>query len=89
MDWCVRPHCAIALLVTAVGLYGVISQSVLRSTRELAVRMAIGATPRRILRTVLDDGVRMMLTGVVIGGLGAVGLWRVIQALLPLSGPST
>lgn len=72
---------AIALLLAAMGLYGVVAQSVLQRTRELAVRSALGASPASILLTVLGDGARLATLGVVVGGFGALAMLRVLQSL--------
>lgn len=70
---------AIALLLAALGLYGVVAQGVLQRTRELAVRTALGATPGAIVRLVIGDGMRVALPGALLGIAGsvaAVGLLR-------------
>lgn len=59
----------IALLLAAIGLYGVIAQTVLARTRELAVRAALGATPRGLLALVVGDGIRLAIAGVVVGAI--------------------
>jgi predicted permease len=71
-----------ALLLTCVGLYGVLSYSVARRTSELGLRMAIGATAPHILRLVLGDGMRVTLVGLLVGTGSAVGLNRLIAPLL-------
>lgn len=85
----------IALLLAAMGLYGVVAQGVLQRTRELAVRSALGATPFGILATVLGDGMRLAAIGGVVGMVGAVAALRVLRSqftgvesvdLLPASG---
>jgi predicted permease len=72
---------AIALLLSAIGLYGIVAQSVLQRTRELAVRSALGATPGGILVTVLGDGMRLAAIGGVVGLAGSVGAQRVLRSL--------
>jgi predicted permease len=63
---------AIALLLAALGLYGVVSQGVLQRTRELAVRTALGATPAGIVRLVIGDGMRVILPGILFGLAGSI-----------------
>jgi putative ABC transport system permease protein len=72
----------IALVLAAIGLYGVVSQSVLQRTRELAIRSALGATPRGLFATVLRDGMRPAFTGAVIGVLGVAGSLPLLRSLL-------
>jgi putative ABC transport system permease protein len=78
---------AIALLLTAIGLYGVIAYSVAQRTHEIGVRMALGASRTNVLSMVLNRGVQLTLAGIVIGVAGAVALARVIQSLLYETAP--
>ncbi|HEX6039601.1 FtsX-like permease family protein, partial [Longimicrobium sp.] len=68
-----------ATLASAGGLYGTMRFSVARRTREIGVRMAVGATERDVLREVLGEGVRITLLGAVLGSIGALTLARVLQ----------
>jgi ABC-type antimicrobial peptide transport system permease subunit len=72
----------LALLLASVGLYGVIAYAVTQRTRELGVRVALGATRGQVLGLVLGHGVRLTLIGVAIGAVGALALSRLITSLL-------
>jgi ABC-type antimicrobial peptide transport system permease subunit len=73
---------ALALLLAAVGLYGVIAYSVSLRTREVGIRMAVGADRRRIVRMVLGQGARLAAAGIVVGTLVALATSRVLASLL-------
>jgi putative ABC transport system permease protein len=72
----------LALLLAAVGIYGVISYSVAQRTREFGVRVALGAQVSDIIRLVLGHGVGLAARGVVLGLLGGAVLTRYLQSLL-------
>ena len=73
---------AIALVLAAVGLYGVVSYSVSQRTQEIGLRMAIGADRRDVLRLVVGGGMKLAAIGVVIGVAGALALSKVIATML-------
>lgn len=72
----------LALIIGAVGLYGVLSYVVAQRTREIAVRMALGAQVPQVRRMVVLQGGRVTLVGVVLGLLAAFGLTRILGSLL-------
>ncbi|HEX6631913.1 MAG TPA: ABC transporter permease [Gemmatimonadaceae bacterium] len=73
---------AVALLLAAVGLYGVISYTVAQRTREIGIRVALGAQAAQVVRAVLGDGLRIAAAGVALGLAAAVGLSRFLRSLL-------
>jgi predicted permease len=73
---------ALALMLAAVGIYGVLSYLVGQRTQEIGVRMALGARRLDVLRMVLRDGARMTLAGAAIGVAGALGLTRFMASML-------
>jgi predicted permease len=72
----------LALLLAVLGLYALLAYSVAQRTRELGVRMALGAQQKDVLRLILNSGVRLALIGAALGVAGAVAAGQVIASLL-------
>ena len=72
----------VALLIAAIGIYGVLSYSVSQRTREIGLRMAIGAQPGVVLRLIVRQGMTVALAGIGVGVAVAVAVSRVLSALL-------
>lgn len=72
----------VGLILAAVGLYGVLSYSVVQRTREIGIRVALGARQRRVMQTILADVGAATLVGIACGLAGALYLSRFVQALL-------
>jgi putative ABC transport system permease protein len=73
---------AVALVLAAVGIYGVISYAVSRRTHEIGVRVALGASPSAVVRLIVAQGMRVVTVGVVIGLAGALLASRLMTQLV-------
>ncbi len=72
----------LSLLLACIGLYGLLSYEVARRTREIGVRMALGARPSDVLRFIVGQGIALSAAGAVLGILGALGVTRYLASLL-------
>ena len=72
----------LALALSAVGIYGVMSYLVERRTREIGIRMTLGARPVDVLRLILGEGMKLTVMGLAIGLVGALALTRLLSSLL-------
>ena len=89
--WVMSVFAAIALCLCALGIYGVMSYVVTQRTREIGIRLALGAQPGDVLRKISGGGARLIVAGMAIGGIASMVLRRVMGASItdvPLSDPA-
>jgi putative ABC transport system permease protein len=72
----------LALALTVIGVYGVVSYTIAQRTREIGIRMALGAQVRDVMRLVIGQGLKLVLTGVAVGLAGACALTQTMKSLL-------
>jgi putative ABC transport system permease protein len=80
--WLMGIFAAIALALAVIGIYGVMSYLVTQRTREIGIRLALGAAGADIVRLVVSSGARLIAVGIVIGVAGAFALERAVASLL-------
>jgi predicted permease len=73
---------AITVVIAVVGLYGIIAYGVAQRRREIGIRMALGASARRIVRDITAGGVRLTIAGIALGGVSGVALAQLLQSVL-------
>jgi len=72
----------LALILAAVGIYGVMSYSLTQRTREIGIRIALGAQGRDVLRMLIAQGLRLVAAGIILGVAGGAAVSRVLSSLL-------
>jgi hypothetical protein len=88
--WVMSVFAGIALWLCALGIYGVISHVVTQRTREIGIRLALGAQPGEVLRKIVGAGARLIVTGIAIGGVASIALRGAVSSIVdvPLSDPA-
>lgn len=80
--WLFTAFGALGMILGMVGIYGIVSHSVTQRTREIGIRIAMGAESGNVLRMVLRDSIQLVLLGLTIGVMGALGLTRFMASIL-------
>jgi predicted lysophospholipase L1 biosynthesis ABC-type transport system permease subunit len=72
----------LAIVLAGIGLFGVLAYTVTLRTREIGIRIAVGAEPRQVARSVLTHGCKLAIAGIALGFCGAIALGRYLQSLI-------
>jgi len=80
--WLLGSFAAAALLLAAIGIYGLLAYAVGQRRRELGIRLALGASRGDVMSQVVGDGIRLAVAGIVIGVVIALAITRLLSALL-------
>jgi putative ABC transport system permease protein len=80
--WLLAGFAGLALLLAAVGIYGVLAYSVAQRSAEIGIRMALGSSTRDVFRMVFAQGARLMAAGIVVGLLASLALTRLVASML-------
>ena len=70
------------MLLASIGIYAVVAQTTARRTQELGIRMALGATPRNLLQTVMGRGLKQLLAGLILGLAVGLSVTRLMREIL-------
>jgi putative ABC transport system permease protein len=82
MSMLVAGFAAVALLLSVVGIYGVMIYYVQQHTKDISIRLALGGSPSHVLRLIVGQGMTIVSSGVAIGVVAAFGLTRLLSTLL-------
>jgi ABC-type antimicrobial peptide transport system permease subunit len=85
--WLIGLFAALALVITAIGLFGVISYSATARSREFAIRLALGSDQSRLARVVLIRGITLTVIGLALGGVSSVAVLQLLAAFVARSRP--